>query len=177
MCHRKSFPPGRSLFSLAPPCAHSHSHHHGHPFIHYRNGEYVHGPVPAVKERRRRLCPAGFLHRGAGKSHHAFDRHCRRGYSPAPGASHGCGLCALPCILPEMGLREIAFPLSQGNNNHFVIIALGFFFFLLTFLPDEAFSSFLSMILPETYCFLLLDRFFTQACVLCLFTLLIAGRD
>ena len=33
------------------------------------------------------------------------------------------------------------------------------------------------MILSDTYCFLLLDRFFTQACVLCLFTLLIAGKD
>ena len=68
-------------------------------------------------------------------------------------------------------------PLSQGNNNYFVIIALEFFFFLLISLPDEAFSSFLSMILPDIYCSLLLDRFFTQACVLCLFTLLIAGSD
>jgi len=76
-----------------------------------------------------------------------------------------------------MGLREIAFPLSQGNNNYFVIIALGFFFFLLIFLPDEAFSSFLSMILPDSCRFLLLDRFFTQACVLCLFILLIAGGN
>ncbi|WP_303052203.1 hypothetical protein [uncultured Dialister sp.] len=76
-----------------------------------------------------------------------------------------------------MGLREIVFPLFQGNNNYFVIIALEFFFFLLILLPDEAFSSFLSMILPDAYCFLLLDRFFTQACVLCLFALLIAGND
>ena len=68
-------------------------------------------------------------------------------------------------------------PLFQGNNNYFVIIALEFFFFFLIFLPDKAFSSFLSMILPDTYCFLLLDRFFTQACVLCLFTLLIAGSN
>ena len=42
-------------------------------------------------------------------------------------------------------------PLSQGNNNYFVIIVLEFFFFLLIFLPDEAFSSFLSMILPDIY--------------------------
>ena len=68
-------------------------------------------------------------------------------------------------------------PLFQGNNNYFVIIALDFFFFLLIFLPDEAFSSFLSMISPDIYCSLLLDRFFTQPCVLCLFTLLIAGMD
>ena len=68
-------------------------------------------------------------------------------------------------------------PLSQGNNNYFVIIALGFFFFLLIFLPDEAISSFLSMILPDTYCSLLLDWFFTQACVLCLFILLISGSN
>lgn len=65
---------------------------------------------------------------------------------------------------------------SQSNNNYFVIITLGFFFFLLIFLPDEAFSSFLPMILPDTYCSLLLDRFFTQACSLCLLTLLIAGN-
>ena len=44
-------------------------------------------------------------------------------------------------------------------------------------LPDEVFSGFLPMILSDTYCFLPFDRFFTQAYDLCLFTLLIAGRN